>query len=304
MIRMDMDIGSLMARAERLAIKSRHLAQSRYAGLYKSAFRGQGMEFAETREYVEGDDVRLIDWNVSARSQSFYIKRMIEERERHVLLMLDASGSLNFGSVKQTKFDLLLELAALFILSCHYSKDKISLAIFRSKIECYKPAAKGWTHALQLIREIVLQKPSGAAADMERVWAFLNSPSIPRSLVLLLTDFQAPINAGHALAVAARKHEMLAILAADPREWALPAIGRIIVGDSETGEIASINTHRRVLRAQYEKTAAGKKATLISALEGSGIEWIEFSTGEEYESKLRRFLEARQSKRARPASHA
>jgi uncharacterized protein (DUF58 family) len=292
------DIGKLMARAERLAIKSRHLAQSRYAGLYQSAFRGQGMEFVEVREYSEGDDVRLIDWNVSARSQSLYVKRMAEERERNVLILLDISGSMAFGSAGQSKFDLLLELGALFVLSAFCSKDRVSMAFHRSKVERYIPPAKGPEHAARLIREMVLQKPGGGAADTESVWGFLNSPGLPRSLVLLLSDFQVPMKSGNALAVSCRKHEVVAILVSDPREWNLPRVGRIRLADFESGQYCIINTNHADAREAYRKKALQQRTELIHLLERSGADWIEFSTDAEYESKLRAFLERRHIRRA------
>jgi uncharacterized protein (DUF58 family) len=292
-----LDIGSLMARAERLTIKSRHLAQSRYAGLYRSAFRGQGMEFVEVREYAEGDDVRLIDWNVSARSQSLYVKRMAEERERNVLILLDTSGSLAFGSTGQSKFDLLTEVAALLVLAGFYAKDKVSLGFLRSKIESYIPPAKGPVHAARLIREIVLQKPAEGATDLESAWRFLNAPCMPRSLVLLLTDFQAPLRGGHEFSVCCRKNEIVVLLVSDPREWSLPIIGRIRLADLESGERCIINTSTREVRDHYSSNALKRRQESISFLESSGVDWIELSTDAEYESKLRAFLESRHIRR-------
>jgi uncharacterized protein (DUF58 family) len=293
-----LDIGSLMARAERLTIKSRHLAQSRYAGLYKSAFRGQGMEFVEVREYTEGDDVRLIDWNVSARSQSLYVKRMAEERERNVLILLDTSGSLAFGSTSQSKFDLLTEIGALLVLAGFYSRDRVSLGFLRSKIEGYIPPAKGPVHAARLIREMVLQKPAGGATDLESAWRFLNAPCMPRSLVLVLTDFQAPLSSGNEFSICCRKHEIVVILVSDPREWSLPSIGRIRLGDLESGQYRIVNTNKRAVREGYKQNVLKRRQELISLLGSSGVDWIEFSTDVEYESKLRTFLESRNIRRS------
>jgi uncharacterized protein (DUF58 family) len=294
-----MDIGSLMARAERLTIRSRHLALSKYAGLYRSAFRGQGMEFVEVREYAEGDDVRLIDWNVSARSQSLYVKRMAEERERNVLILLDTSGSLAFGSTSRSKFDLLMEAGALLVLAGYYSKDRISLGFLRSKIEDFIPPAKGPVHAARLIREMVLQKPAGDATDLEPAWRFLSGSCIPRSLVLLLTDFQAPLRRGSDFSICCRKHEIVAILVSDPREWSLPNIGRIRLADLESGEQRIINTSKREVRDNYSANALRRRQELISLLESCGADWVELSTDAEYESKLRIFLESRHLRRTR-----
>jgi uncharacterized protein (DUF58 family) len=293
-----LDIRSLMARAERLMIRSRHLAQSRFAGLYQSAFRGQGMEFVDVREYTEGDDVRLIDWNVSARSQSLYIKRMAEERERNVLILLDSSASLAFGSGGRSKFDLLTEIGALLVLAGFYSKDRISLGFLHSKIEGYIAPAKGQVHAARLIREMVLRKPSGGAKDLESGWRFLNAPCMPRSLVLLLTDFQVPLRPGGAFSTCCRKHEIVAILISDPREWTLPAVGRIRLEDLESGKHCSIDTSKRDVRDSYSRNALKRRQELISLLQSSGVDWIELSTDNEYESKLRTFLESRHIRRS------
>ena len=139
-----MRLEDLLAKAQRIELKSRYLARSHYAGLYLSAFKGQGLEFADVREYSEGDDMRLIDWNVSARSQSLHVKKMVEERERNVLVLLDTSGSLAFGSIRRTKYDLIVELASLLVLSGFLARDRVSLALFRQRVNLFIPPAKGW----------------------------------------------------------------------------------------------------------------------------------------------------------------
>jgi uncharacterized protein (DUF58 family) len=291
------EIVDLLARAERLELKSRFLAASRYAGLYQSAFRGQGMEFSEVREYAEGDDIRLIDWNVTARSQALHVKKMVEERERNVLLVLDTSGSLAFGSVRRTKFDLATELAAVLILSAFFSRDRVSLACFSSKVDLFVPAAKGGTHAARLIREMSARQPLGACEGMDPVWSFLNSPGVPRSLTFLLTDFQAPLIPGSAFAVSCRKHELVVILVSDPREWRLPRVGRMRFSDPETGQSRLLNTNATDLAAKFERVAFAKRASVLSLITGNGADCAEFSTGTDYETDLRRFLETRGAKR-------
>jgi len=292
-----MELETLLERVQRLELKSRHLARSQYSGLYQSAFRGVGMEFAEVREYGEGDDIRLIDWNVSARSQSLYVKRMVEERERNVLLILDTSGSLRFGSVKRTKFDLLVELASLFALSGFHARDRVSLALIRAKVELFIPAAKGWNHAARLIREMVSCTPSRSVDNLEQVWGFLNSPGVPRSLVFLLTDFQAPLAPSNSFSAACRKHEMVAVLGSDPREWALPKVGRIRLRDPETGAVQVVNTNSRRVREEYRANGQARRNELKTLLLNNGVDWAEFSTGSEYETSLRRFLERRSLKK-------
>ncbi len=288
-----MRLDDLLARAERLELKSRFLARSRYAGLYQSAFRGQGMEFADVREYADGDDVRLIEWNVSARSQALYVKRMVEERERNVLVVLDTSGSLDFGTVRCRKFDVLAELAGILILSAFLARDRVSLACFGSKVDLFVPSAKGWTHAARLIREVAARQPAGTCGKMESLWNFLNSPCVPRSLAFLLTDFQAPAAPSNALSVVCRKHELVVMLVSDPREWKLPKAGRLRVRDPESGQAGLINTNREEVRSRYEQALAARRTELLSLLRGSGAAYVEFSTGADYEMQLRRFFEAR-----------
>ena len=292
-----MEFANLLARARRLELKSRFLARSQYAGLYRSAFRGQGMEFSEVREYTEGDEVRLIDWNVSARHQSLYVKRMIEERERNVLLILDTSGSLGFGTVGRTKFDLLMEIAALLVLSGFYARDRVSLALMRAAVELFVPAAKGWNHAARLVRELASARPGGEAPGLDPLWNFVNSPGVPRSLVILLTDLQAPLQPSHSFSAACRKHELVFVLASDPREWSIPGVGRIRMRHPETGEIRLVSTRRAEVRREYEKNAGWKMEGIRRMLRNSGVDWVEVSTGTSYESSLRRFLQERATRR-------
>jgi len=292
-----MEVTDLMARAQRLEIRSRYLVRSRYAGLYRAAFRGQGVEFAEVREYSEGDDVRLIDWNVSARSQSLYVKRMEEERERSVMLALDTSASLDFGSVSRTKFNLLVEVAALLALAGSYARDRVSLALLRDRVYQYIAPAKGPNHAARLVREMLASRPEGRGDSADQVWSFLNSAGVPRSLVFLMTDFHCPLSAGAGFASACRKHEMVAVLASDPREWSLPDVGRIRMRDAETGLLRTIDTHDRELRRSYAQNARDRREAVLVALRGFGADWVEVSTDGEFEPALRRFFEARTIRR-------
>jgi len=294
-----MEFDALMARARRLELKSRYLARSQYAGLYRSAFRGQGMEFSEVREYAEGDEVRLIDWNVSARHQSLYVKRMVEERERDVLLIVDASGSLSFGSIGRTKFDLATEVAAVLVLAAFEGKDRVSLGVVRGEVEYFVQAAKGWNHAARLIRELASIAPAGRAESLDPVWNFINSPGIPRSLIFFLTDFQAPLRAGHGFAAACRKHELVFILASDPREWRLPAVGRVRLRHAETGREQVFNTNRAAVRREYERRGEERRAALVGLLRNHGTDWVELSTGSPYGTDLRRFLHGRAQRNAR-----
>jgi uncharacterized protein (DUF58 family) len=291
-----MELNELISRAAKLELKAKHLVGSRFAGLFQSAFRGQGMEFQEVREYAEGDDVRLIDWNVSARTSSLHVKRMTEERERSVLLVFDISGSIAFGSTLRTKFDLLLEIGALFTLAGFYSRDRVSLALVRDRIEMFVPPGKGWSHAARLIREMVAAHPEGGAGGFEPVWSFLNAPGVPRSLVLVLTDFQVPIAASDSFAVACRKHEVVMALASDQREIRLPNSGRTWFQDPESGQRCLVNTNQPGLRQEYEKNAQEKRGELTSLLRHHGVDWVELDTASDYEIPLRNFLTSRSAR--------
>jgi uncharacterized protein (DUF58 family) len=283
----------LLGRAGRLELRTRHLVRSRFAGLYRSAFRGQGMEFSEVREYVDGDDVRLIDWNVSARTQSLHIKRMMEERDRNVLVLLDTSASLAFGSIGRTKFDLLVEVAAIFVLAGYSARDKVSLALAQDRVDRYIPPSKGWNHAVRLVREMAACRPAGGATTLEPVWDFLNAPGVHRSLVVLLTDFQAPFAPGNRFAVTCRKHELLVVLAGDPRDRTLPDVGRIRLRHPETGESCVIDTSRPEVRSGYERSANERWAEVCRLLRNNRADWIELSTASDPCAPLRRYMELR-----------
>jgi uncharacterized protein (DUF58 family) len=292
-----MELEQLLARARRVELKTRHLARSQYAGLYKSAFRGLGMEFGDVREYSSGDDIRLIDWNVSARSHSLYVKRMVEERERNILILLDTSGSLQFGSACRTKYDLLVELGALLAISGFYARDRVSLAAFAAGMELYVPAAKGWNHTARLIREMISRPPANCSPDMEPVWSFLTSPGVPRSVVVLLSDFQAPLRPCAGFSAACRKHELVVLLVSDPREWEMPRVGRVRLQDTESGRFRVVNTNSAAVREEYRQNGRRQRELVAGLFRTAGIDWLELSTNVPYESALRRFLERRSIRR-------
>jgi uncharacterized protein (DUF58 family) len=286
-------LDELYHKAQRLELRSRQLARARYAGLYRSAFKGQGIEFADVREYAPGDDVRRVDWNVSARHQSLYVKTMNEERDRNVLVVLDTAASLGFGTVRRTKLDLALELASLLTLAAFCARDRVSLALVGSRLDRYVPPRKGWNHTARLVREMVAREASGAPPAMEQVWRFLESPGVPRSLALVVIDFHVAIEPSASLRAAARKHELVALLVSDPREWSLPSIGLVRLRDPATGEVTLVQTGRAAVRAEFERTAQARRAAIKHLLSASGVECAEFSTAEEAETGLRRFLSAR-----------
>jgi uncharacterized protein (DUF58 family) len=283
----------LHRKARRLETRSRHLALSGYAGWYRSAFQGQGIEFADVREYTAGDDVRRIDWNVSARSSSLHVKTMAEERDRSVLVVLDTAATLAFGSRRRTKHDLALEIAAILTLAAFCARDRVSLALVGPGLERYLPPRKGWTHAARLVREMVAREPSGPPPSFEPVWRFLISPGVPRGLVLAVVDYQAGIEPSAALRAAARKHEIVALVVSDPRESELPDVGTIRLLAPDGREVRLVRTGRKSVRAAFARAAEERRRGLRDALASAGAECVEFSTASDPEVALRDFFAAR-----------
>lgn len=283
----------LYRKAQHLEVRSRHLARAHYAGWYRSAFRGQGIEFADVREYAPGDDVRRIDWNVSARSSTLHVKTMTEERDRNVLVLFETAATLDFGSVRRTKHELALELAGILTLAAFCARDRVSLALVGPRMEQYLPPAKGWTHAARLVREMVASRPVGPPPDFEPVWRFLGSRGVPRSLVLAVVDYHAGIEPSAALQAAARKHEIVAFVVSDPREWELPNVGTIRLEDPSSGEVRLVRSRRRSVREAFAHVAAARREALRRTFTGAGADWVELTTAHDVEGALREFLAAR-----------
>ncbi|MFQ5628135.1 MAG: DUF58 domain-containing protein, partial [bacterium] len=230
----------ILKKVKSIEIQTRGMVNDVFSGEYHSVFKGRGMEFAEVREYQFGDDIRTIDWNVSARMGCPYIKVFDEERELTVMLLVDASRSADFGTQKQMKGEIAAEICALLAFSAIKNNDKVGLIIFTDKIEIFVPPRKGKKHVLRVIRELLYHKPVGAQTDLSLALEYLSRLITRRAVVFLISDFQDE-NYEQSLRIASRKHDLIAITITDPREVVLPDVGFIELEDAETGETILID---------------------------------------------------------------
>lgn len=291
----------LHKKIRRIEITTSKLVEEVFAGKYESLFKGQGMEFSEVREYQPGDDVRSIDWNVTARSGRPFVKRFDEERELTVMLMVDASRSLDFGSQEETKREKASELAALLALSALRSNDKVGLLLFTDRVERYIPPKKGKRHALRLIREILEPAPTGHRTNLTEALNHLNRIHKRRALVFLISDFLGP-NFEKALRLTEQRHDLNAFRLFDPREQEMPALGRLRLRDLETGELVVLNSSSPGFRRGYEQAAAERRAGFKRLFEGNNVDYAEFSTADSVVPTLVRFFATKKARRRRHAS--
>jgi len=289
----------ILQRVRRLEIRTRRLVEESLAGSYHSVFRGRGMEFSEVREYEPGDDIRTIDWNVSARLGHPFVKKFTEERELTVVLLVDASASNRFGTGTATKLGMAAEIAALLAFSAIGNNDRVGLLLFSDRVETYVPPRKGRQHGLRVLREVLAAETLGRGTDLRKALEYLRNVVTKRAVVFLLSDFQDE-GFDRALRVAARKHDVTAIRVADPRETSLPAVGLVAVRDPETGAVGVIDAGSRRVRESYAAAARAREEIVRETLRRCGVDLLELSTGEPYETRLVRFFR----ERARRAAHA
>jgi uncharacterized protein (DUF58 family) len=282
----------VIRRVRRLEIRTRRLVEESLAGSYHSVFRGRGMEFSEVREYVPGDDVRNIDWNVSARMGHPFVKKFTEERELTVVLMVDASGSEHFGTGPSTKMQMSAEISALLAFSAIRNNDRVGLLLFTDRTELFLPPRKGREHALRVLREVLTIEPVGRGTRIVQALEYLQRVVTKRAVVFLVSDFQ---DEGYerTLRVAAQKHDVVAISVSDPRECQLPDVGLVGVRDPETGELGVIDAGSARVRQRYVELAERARTVIRDTLRRTGIDLLELSTGEPYELPLVRFFHER-----------
>jgi uncharacterized protein (DUF58 family) len=255
-------------------------------------FRGRGMEFAEVREYCPGDDVRTIDWNVSARMGRPFVKKFTEERELTVVLAVDASGSGGFGTDDSTKMAMSAEIAALLAFSAIRNHDRVGLLLFTDRVERFLPPRKGREHALRVLREVLAAEPAGRGTRIGQALEFLQYVVRKRAVVFLISDFQ---DGGYerTLRVVARKHDLISVSVSDPREEALPDVGLVSVVDPETGAVGVLDAGSSAVRRAYEEFARRFRADLQETMKRAGVDLLELSTGEPYELPMVRFFRER-----------
>ncbi len=283
----------ILRKIRRLEIRTRGLVQTAFAGQYRSVFKGRGMNFEEVREYAPGDEVRAIDWNVTARMGHPYIKKFTEERELTVMLLVDVSASGNFGSVALSKRELAAEVACLLAFSAIRNNDKVGLILFSDEVELFIPPKKGRIHTLRLIREILYFTPEGRGTNIAVALDYLNRVVSRRSVAFLVSDFQAA-NFSKALSVTARRHDLIALPIVDPREEDLPNVGIITLEDAETGEQIEVDTSNASTRSAYLHLVEKRRNELLKELRRQRIDSISLTTDRDYLPALRAFFEQRE----------
>jgi uncharacterized protein (DUF58 family) len=277
----------------KIQIRTSHLVSDLFAGQYQSVFKGRGMEFAEVRLYQPGDDVRTIDWNVTARSGTPHVKRFSEERELTVMLVVDASASTIFGSRRQTKQALAAELGALLAFSAITNNDKVGLVMFSDRIELALPPRKGNRHVLRVIREILSLKPAGRGTDIPAALEHLGLVTKRRCVVFLISDFLTP-GWRRALRVAARRHDVVAVVLEDPREAELPAVGLVELEEAETGERYVVDTRDWRVRDAFARQASIARVERDRDLRATDVDAIVVGTDRPYTEALLRFFRMRE----------
>ena len=288
-----METSELLKKVRQIEIKTRGLSRNIFAGEYHTAFKGRGMTFSEVREYQYGDDVRSIDWNVTARFNKPFIKVFEEERELTVILLIDVSGSLDFGTGVSLKRNIMTEIAATLAFSAIQNNDKIGVIFFSDKIEKFIPPQKGRKHILYIIRELIDFKPTSNKTDISKALSYFTNVIKKRSTAFLISDFMDQNSFNDALTIANKKHDIVAVQIYDKRETELPAVGLIKVKDAETDERIWINTNDNRLRKIYSDMWTEKQLLLQQTFQKSKIDTVSIDTDEDYVKALIRLFKLR-----------
>ncbi len=283
----------LVAKIRRIEIRTKRLVNDVFGGEYHSVFKGQGMEFEEVREYFPGDDIRLIDWNVTARAGKPYVKKFKEERELTVMIMFDASSSGRFGTSERMKGDLAAELCALLAFSAIKNNDKVGMIIFTDRIEKFIPAKKGRAHVLRLIREILHFQPEGSSTDIAGALEFFLGVMRRKTVAFLVSDFLAG-EYRREISIANQKHDLVAIKITDPRESEMVDVGLLELEDAETGEVVVVDTASLRVRSQFTEQSQGREMGLQKTFGAIDLDMIPIQTGASYIDPLIKFFRQRE----------
>lgn len=286
----------LLKKIRRIEIRTSRTVNDALAGHYHSVFKGLGMEFEEVRQYQIGDDVRAIDWNVSARYGEPFVKVFREERELTVLMLVDLSGSQGFGTTGQLKRDLVAEVCATLAFSAIRNNDKVGLYCFTDRVEKVVPARKGPKHVLRVIRELLYHEPAHRGTSIASALEYLNRTCKRRAVVFVVSDFQAD-GYDNELRIARRRHDVIPIVVSDPREWELPDVGLVELEDSESGQRVLVDTSSRRVREDYTARATRVREQRDRLMRGMGIDAIHVRTGESFVEPLTRFFRARETRK-------
>ncbi len=282
----------ILKQVRRIEISTRGLVNEVFSGEYHSVFKGRGMNFAEVREYQYGDDVRSIDWNVTARSGAPFVKIFEEERELTVMLLVDVSASGDFGTRERLKAEVAVEICALLAFSAIKNNDKVGLVIFSDRIEKFVPPRKGRRHVLRVLRELLYHEPRGLGTDITAALEYLTHVQRKKAVTFLVSDFRDE-GFDKALSVAGRRHDVIAVRLSDRRERELPALGYLELEDPESGERVVVNTSGDDFRERFRERVSRRRAQVDRALRRSKVDVIDIETGEPYVRPLMRFFQER-----------
>jgi uncharacterized protein (DUF58 family) len=287
-----MDTTELIKKVRRIEIKTRGITQSLFSGEYHSAFKGRGMSFSEVREYQMGDDIRTIDWNVTARFNHPYVKVFEEERELTLILLVDVSGSEHFGTRKQLKEDMVTELCAVLAFSGLQNNDKIGVIFFSDIIEKFIPPKKGKSHILRIIRELLELKPKSTKTDITQALKYLTNAIKKKSIAFMISDFMDG-DFTDAMKIASRKHDLIALRIYDKREKELPNVGLLKTIDPESGKITWMNTSNKKVRYAYAEAVNKKEKMLSEIFRRTGVDTVSIATDESYMAPLSNLFKKR-----------
>jgi len=293
-----MQTAELLRKVRRLEIRSRHLVEDLFAGRSSSVFKGRGMEFEEVRPYVPGDEVRDIDWNVTARLGSPYVKRFVEERELTVMLVVDASGSMRFGTAGAEKRELAAELCAVLGFAAISNNDRVGLVMASDKVEHHVKPARGRTHLLRMLRDVLSGAPAARGTNLSAAARFVSRTARRRSLIFWISDFEDDLDPRD-WRVLGKRHELTAITLRDPRDEVLPAVGWVELEDLESGKRTLVNTSSRAVREQYQREARERRRRTERALDQARCPVIEVRTDRNYLPLLMKYFASRRRGRIR-----
>lgn len=295
------DVTEVLRKVRQIEIRTSRAVSETLAGQYHSVFRGRGIDFDRVREYVPGDEIRTIDWNVTARAGRPFVKQFTEERELHVLLLVDMSASGEFGSTVQTKRELAAEVASVLAFSAIRNGDRVGALLFTDRIEGYVPPGKGRNHVLRVVREILACDPVGHGTDIASALEHAATVTRRRAVAFVVSDFQTVgdrdrehARIEHALRVARMRHDVIALRVRDRREEQLPDVGVITLEDAETGELVEIDTSRKKVREAFDSGARRERDAITALLRRAGVDSIELETGGAYVPSLLSFFRARE----------
>jgi uncharacterized protein (DUF58 family) len=287
-----METKDLLKKVRKIEIKTRRLSDHIFSGEYHTSFKGRGMTFSEVRPYQYGDDIRAIDWNVTARYNEAHVKVFEEERELTMILMVDISGSESFGTKNQFKKDIVIEIAATMAFSATQNNDKIGLILFSDQIELYIPPKKGRSHVLRIIRELIEFEPQSHKTDIAQALKFLSSTQKKKAIVFMISDFMSD-EYEQTLKIASKKHDITGIRVYDIREEKMPNIGMVSMQDAETGAVQWVNTGSKSVRLNYEKYYQDKINYFKETFSKSGSGIVNTRVDESYVTKLLGYFKSR-----------